>query len=208
MTTVEERQAQLDALAAEVRACTQCPLHTGRTNAVPGAGPVVAEIMFIGEGPGFNEDQQGLPFVGASGKLLDELLQKIGLSRREVFIANVIKCRPPGNRDPRVPEIEACAPYLDRQIEIINPKMVVTLGRFSMAKWFPKTAKITQIHGQAKKIGGRLVMPMFHPAAALRNPGLRPDLEADFMKMPALINKMDQMRDEEPPEEATQLSLF
>jgi uracil-DNA glycosylase family 4 len=207
MTTVEERQAQLDAIAAEVSACTTCPLHLGRTRAVPGDGPVTAEIMFIGEGPGFHEDQQGLPFVGASGNYLDELLQSIGLHRSQVFIANVIKCRPPGNRDPRSGEIEACTAYLDRQLEIINPKMVVTLGRFSMAKWFPR-GKITRIHGQARKIDGRLYVPMFHPAAALRNPKLRDDVEADFKRIPELLARLDEMRDDSPPEPAKQLSLF
>ena len=207
MTTVEERQAALDALAAEINACTRCLLHQGRTKAVPGSGPVDAEIMFIGEGPGVNEDRQGLPFVGASGDLLDKMLQLIGLDRKAVFIANVVKCRPPGNRDPRSAEIKACESFLARQLELIDPKMIVTLGRFSMARWFPKE-KISKIHGQAKKIDGRLCMPMFHPAAALRNPRLLPEVEADFKKIPDLIKQMDAMRDETPPEQMTQLSMF
>ncbi|MBN1286080.1 MAG: uracil-DNA glycosylase [Anaerolineae bacterium] len=207
MTTVEERQAALDAIAGEIRACTLCPLHEGRTNAVPGSGPVNAEVMFIGEGPGATEDEQGLPFVGASGRLLDELLNMIGMKRDQVFIANVVKCRPPGNRDPRTSELTTCAPYLDRQIELIDPKMIITLGRYSMARWFPE-GKITQIHGQAKKIEGRLIMPVYHPAAALRNPSWRPQLEADFKQIPALIRQIGTIKDEEPPEEATQLSLF
>ena len=205
--TDQERQARLDAIAAEVHACTRCPLHQSRSKAVPGSGSATAEIMLIGEGPGFYEDQQGLPFVGASGKYLDDLLGSIGLDRRDVFITNVVKCRPPGNRDPLAPEIEACADYLDRQIDLINPKLVVTLGRFSMAKWFPN-AKITQIHGQARKIGGRLYMHMYHPAAGLRNPRLQPEIEADFRKIPALLAEMEQMRDDSPPESAQQLSLF
>ncbi len=199
--------SELEAIAEEVCQCTLCPLHKGRTHAVPGSGPATAEIMFIGEGPGANEDRQGLPFVGASGNLLDAMLQKIHLDRDKVFITNVVKCRPPGNRDPRKPEIEACKPYLERQIEALDPKMIITLGRFSMARWFPD-GKITKIHGQAKKMDGRLIMPMFHPAAALRNPRLRPEVEADFQKIPDLIAKMDSMRDEEPPQEATQLSMF
>ncbi len=207
MPTVEERQAELDAIAAEVNACVKCPLHKVRTKAVPGSGPVTAKIMFIGEGPGFYEDQQGLPFVGASGKYLDELLASIGMDRRKVFITNVVKCRPPGNRDPQPSEIDTCADYLDRQIEIINPRMIITLGRYSMAKWFPN-GKITQIHGQAKKFGGRLVMPMFHPAAVLRTPNLRPSMEADFKKIPELLTEAENLGDEPPPEQAQQLSLF
>ncbi|GAB4465860.1 MAG: uracil-DNA glycosylase [Anaerolineae bacterium] len=207
MSNTDERRAELEAVAQEVHACTRCPLHQSRTNAVPGSGPVTAEIMFIGEGPGFYEDQQGLPFVGASGKFLDELLQGVGLERRNVYITNVVKCRPPGNRDPRPDEIEACAGYLDRQIALIDPKMIITLGRFSMAKWFPN-GRITQIHGQARKIGGRLYMPMFHPAAALRNPKLRPEVEADFSKIPELLKEMANLRDDAPPDQAQQLSLF
>jgi uracil-DNA glycosylase family 4 len=129
---------ELQALAAEITQCTKCLLHRGRTKAVPGEGPANSEIMFIGEAPGFHEDQQGRPFVGAAGKFLEELLESIGLKRQDVYIANVIKCRPPGNRDPLPEEIEACEPYLDRQIELIQPRMVVTLGRFSMARAFPR----------------------------------------------------------------------
>jgi len=142
--------SELESLAAEISRCTRCLLHRGRTKAVPGVGPSNAEIMFIGEAPGFHEDQQGLPFVGAAGNFLDELLGSIGLKRQEVFIANVIKCRPPGNRDPLPEEIEACKPYLDRQIELIQPQLVVTLGRFSMARAFPK-ARISRIHGQPRQ---------------------------------------------------------
>lgn len=207
MSNIEERQATLDALAEEIKSCTLCPLHEGRTHAVPGSGPVSAEVMFIGEGPGANEDEQGLPFVGASGRLLDEMLQMINLSRDEVFITNVVKCRPPGNRDPRRGEVEACKPYLDRQIELIDPKIIITLGRFSMARWFPD-GRITKIHGETKKFGGHLVMPVYHPAAALRNPKWRPELEDDFKKIPDLIQKFDTIKGEDPPEQATQLNLF
>ncbi len=131
------REQALEAIYARVRTCSRCPLHVGRTHAVPGAGPVNATIMFIGEAPGFHEDQQGLPFVGAAGKLLNELLEKAGIDRNTVYISNVIKCRPPGNREPAPEEVEACAPYLDQQIDIIKPKVIVTLGRYSMARAFP-----------------------------------------------------------------------
>jgi DNA polymerase len=161
-------------------------LAAGRKNAVPGEGPANAELMLIGEGPGFHEDQQGRPFVGASGQFLTELLQNAGYKREEVFIANVVKCRPPGNRDPQPDEISACAPYLDRQIALINPKVIVTLGRFSMSRYFPG-AKISAIHGQAKKIDGRTVVAMFHPAAALHQPALRQSIEEDFHKLKQII---------------------
>jgi DNA polymerase len=163
--------------------------------------------MFIGEAPGFHEDQQGRPFVGAAGRFLDELLEGIGLKREQVYIANVIKCRPPGNRDPLPEEIEACKPYLDRQIELIQPKLVVTLGRFSMARAFPK-ARISHIHGQPRKIGGVVYYPMYHPAAALHQPSLRPMVEEDMHRIPELIEQAAQMAESELPPEAKQLSLF
>ncbi|MGQ9815808.1 MAG: uracil-DNA glycosylase family protein, partial [Candidatus Roseilinea sp.] len=156
----------LNTLANAVRQCALCPLSQTRTNAVPGEGPASAEIMFVGEGPGFNEDKQGRPFVGAAGQFLNELLQIAGFKREDVYITNVVKCRPPGNRDPLPEEIQACARYLDRQIELINPKVIVTLGRFSMARWFPNE-KISATHGKTKRVGGRVVVAMFHPAAAL-----------------------------------------
>ncbi len=200
-------QDSLEKVASQVKVCQGCPLHFGRKNAVPGVGPVNARIMFIGEGPGFHEDQQGKPFVGAAGKFLDELLEMIGLKRSEVYITNVIKCRPPGNRDPRPEEIEACRDYLDRQIALIRPKMIVTLGRFSMARYFPN-AKISQIHGQARKIDGILYYPMYHPAAALHQPSLRPDVEEDMAKIPDLIARIDEFADSPPQQEVQQLSLF
>ncbi len=202
-------QDTLTTIAAEVNVCTQCKLSQGRTRAVPGEGPATAEIMFIGEGPGFHEDQQGRPFVGAAGKFLEELLALIGLKREQVFIANVVKCRPPGNRDPEADELEACNRYLDRQIAALNPKVIVTLGRFSMAKFFPN-AKISAIHGQAKRLDGRLVVAMFHPAAALHQARFKEPLIEDFKKLPALIQSADQApaapEADEPP--AEQLSLF
>ncbi len=179
--------AELTQIAQEVRVCTQCPLHTTRKLSVPGEGPSNAQILFIGEGPGHNENEQGRPFVGAAGKFLDELLEKAGLQRRHVFICNVVKCRPPNNRDPEPQEILACGKYLDRQIAAINPKVIVTLGRFSMNKFFP-SARISQIHGRASRVDGRLVVAMYHPAAALHQPNLRPELEADFAGLAKLLH--------------------
>jgi uracil-DNA glycosylase family 4 len=200
--------SELSQLAEQVVACTKCILSKSRTKAVPGEGPENAHMLFVGEGPGFHEDKQGRPFVGAAGQFLQELLAGIGMKREEVFIANVIKCRPPGNRDPMPEEIEACRAYLDRQIELINPRVVVTLGRYSMARWFPN-AKISAIHGQPRKIDGRLIVPMFHPAAALHQPSLRKDVEADFCKLPDILAEFEQMENNEPPPpEAEQLSLF
>ncbi len=199
--------SELEALAAQVAQCTQCLLHRGRTNTVPGEGPEHADIMFIGEAPGFHEDQQGRPFVGAAGKFLDELLESIGLTRKDVFIANVIKCRPPGNRDPLPEEIEACKPFLDRQIELVQPKLVVTLGRFSMARAFPK-ARISRIHGQPRKIDGVLYYPMYHPAAALHQPSLRSVIKEDMLRIPELIEQAAQIAESTLPTEAEQLQLL
>lgn len=210
--SLTERQAALQEIADRVRQCTLCPLSTGRTNAVPGAGRVDAEIMFVGEAPGFYEDQQGLPFVGASGKYLDELLGKIGMTRDEVFITNVVKCRPPGNRDPLPDEIDICvSTYLKQQVEIIQPKLIATLGRFSMALFFPKDARITKIHGHPLRANNRIYYPLFHPAAVLRNPNLRPAMEADFKRISELIAEIGQASEPDeppPPPPPQQLSLF
>lgn len=195
-------------LAKEVAACRRCPLAQGRTRAVPGEGPENAAIMFIGEGPGFHEDQQGRPFVGAAGQFLDELLQSIGLRRDEVYITNVVKCRPPGNRDPQPDEIEACQSYLDRQIALIKPKVIVTLGRYSMARAFPNE-KISAIHGRPRKIDGVVYVPMFHPAAALHQPALRRTVEEDFARLPKILADLDRVDQvTPPPDEPQQLSLF
>lgn len=194
-----DRVAELNAIAARVRTCTLCPLHQGRTLAVPGAGSSSAEILFIGEGPGFHEDRQGLPFVGRSGDYLTHLLTTIGLKRDDVFITNVVKCRPPDNRDPLPNEIATCSPYLDQQIALIDPLVIVTLGRFSMARYFPN-GKITQIHGQPRFDDGRAYYPLFHPAAVLRNPSLQPQMEGDFRAIPELVERVRQMRaDAAPP---------
>ena len=197
----------LEKVVSEIKGCQACGLHYSRSHVVPGEGAAKAPVMFIGEGPGFHEDQQGRPFVGAAGKFLDELLVMVGLKREDVFITNVVKCRPPGNRDPRTEEIDACRNYLDRQIALIRPKIIVTLGRFSMARYFPN-AKISQIHGQARKIDGILYYPMYHPAAALHQPSLRPKVEDDMVKIPDLIARIDEFADSEPQQDATQLSLF
>jgi len=178
----------LKQVAQEVAVCQKCQLHHGRKHAVPGEGPSNAKIMFIGEGPGFYENEQGRPFVGAAGKFLEELLAGIGMRREQVFIGNVVKCRPPGNRDPLPEEISACGAYLDRQIAAINPQVVVTLGRYSMARFLPN-AKISSVHGQSFQVNGRLVVPMYHPAAALHQPSLKSDVERDFARLPELISK-------------------
>jgi len=202
-------------VAAEAAICTKCNLHFSRKKAVPGEGPADAEIMFIGEGPGFHENEQGRPFVGPAGKFLDDLLAGIGMKREQVFIGNVVKCRPPSNRDPLPEEVDACSDYLDRQIAAINPKVIVTLGRFSMAKFLPN-AKISEIHGQSFNVKGRLVVPMFHPAAALHQPSLKNTVVDDFSHLPALISQASAVRSKEleeeknvePKQEPKQLSLF
>jgi uracil-DNA glycosylase family 4 len=200
-------KSELETLNQQIAACEKCILHKSRVKAVPGIGPGKADIMFIGEAPGFHENQRGLPFVGAAGKFLDDLLEKIGLRREDVFITNVVKCRPPGNRDPQSSEIEACRPYLDRQIKLIQPKMIITLGRFSMARYFPN-AKISQIHGKPRKIEGVIYYPMYHPAAALHQPSLRRTVEEDMLKIPDLLVQIDEMAESKRPEQAEQLSLF
>ncbi|MGE0227357.1 MAG: uracil-DNA glycosylase [Dehalococcoidia bacterium] len=171
----------------EIADCPRCALARTRSRTVPGTGPSTADIMFIGEAPGAREDELGLPFVGAAGRFLDDLLASIGLSRADVYICNVVKCRPPGNRDPEPEEIGACEPFLDRQIAIVNPRVIVTLGRFSMARWFPGMA-ISRIHGRAREFDGRTVVPMYHPAAALHRGDLRAVIEADFAQLPQLIH--------------------
>ena len=183
--TAEETLAQI---AREVTACTNCALHHSRRKSVPGEGPATAEIMFIGEGPGFHENEQGRPFVGAAGKFLDQLLAQAGVTRAEVWIGNVVKCRPPENRDPLPEELAACNEYLERQIQAINPSIIVTLGRYSMNKFFPG-AKISAVHGQMRKVGDRYVIAMFHPAAALHQASLKPAILADFAKLPELLKQ-------------------
>ena len=215
MMNSEETLAQI---AKEVSVCTKCALHHSRKKAVPGEGPAHAEIMFIGEGPGFHENEQGRPFVGAAGQFLYQLLAQAGVTRADVFITNVVKCRPPGNRDPLPDEIETCTShYIDRQIEIINPRIIVTLGRFSMGKFMPGV-KISQVHGQMRKVGDRYVIAMFHPAAALHQASLKPAILADFAKLPELLAQARaglgrsvaeaKKQEEADEEEPKQLNLF
>jgi DNA polymerase len=203
--------SDLTLVAEQIRACQRCRLALTRGQAVPGEGPEHAPILLIGEGPGFHEDRQGRPFVGRSGDLLEKLLASIGLSRRDVFITNVVKCRPPDNRDPLPDEIEACRPYLDHQIELIRPRLVLTLGRISMARYFPGQS-ITRIHGQIKQVGETGYVPMFHPAAALRNPQWMVAIRQDFAQLAPLVAELYPGRTGEPlasaPDEEQQLSLF
>ena len=201
----------LDDVARAVRNCTDCPLHRGRTNAVPGEGSPTAELMFIGEGPGFHEDRQGRPFVGPAGQLLEGLLASIGTNRDQVFIANMVKCRPPDNRDPQPAEISACSKYLDRQIELVNPKIIITLGRFSLGRFFPGES-ITRARGRLRQKDGQLIFPVMHPAAALRRPELRSTMVEDFR---AIGHALAQPPEPEPPEaipepasRAEQIDLF
>lgn len=204
-------------LAKEVAVCEKCALYHSRKRAVPGEGPADAEIMFVGEGPGFYENEQGRPFVGAAGKFLDELLEQAGLKRDQVWITNVVKCRPPGNRDPLPDEVATCDQYLERQIDAINPSIIITLGRHSMGKFIPG-AKITAVHGQMRKVRERYVVAMYHPAAALHQASLKPAIVADFAKLPDLLAQARKGlgrdgvysgNNQKPqPEKPEQLSLF
>jgi uracil-DNA glycosylase len=179
-------EALLTAVAAEVSGCTRCPLHKGRTHTVPGEGNPITDVLLVGEGPGAREDATGRPFVGPAGQLLDELLHAIGWAREHVFIANVVKCRPPGNRDPEAEEIAACRPYLDRQEAALDPAVIVTLGRHSLRRYLPD-ARIGEVHGRLRRSGGRFVYPMYHPAAALHQASLRETLFADIRGLPAAL---------------------
>lgn len=192
-------------LYREVALCQDCALAKNRTQVVPGEGPQNAQILFIGEAPGWHEDKQGRPFVGPAGKFLDELLSIIGLKRDDVYIANVIKCRPPNNRDPLPPEIDACKRWLDWQIELIKPKIIVTLGRYSMARYFPGQY-IGKIHGTFKKQDGVIYFAMYHPAAALHQQKLRQVIEDDMRKIPQILADSAEVVEEQ--EEPGQLSLF
>lgn len=191
----------------QIRGCPLCDLSRTRTNAVPGHGNYDADIMFIGEAPGFHEDRNGEPFVGAAGKFLDEMLESINLDRSSVYITNVVKCRPPGNRDPLPDEIAACSGYIDRQIELVNPKVVVTLGRFSMSRWFPKE-RISRIHGRPQRVGTIMVVPMYHPAAALHQGSLRATIEADMKKLPQIVAQIEAEEDVHEDPDAEQMRLF
>ncbi len=203
----EQRREQLVALYEEVSECERCPLHAGRTKAVFGAGNADAELMFVGEAPGAEEDRQGLPFVGRAGQLLNQLLEEIGMKREDAFVANVLKSRPPGNRDPQPEEIEACWPYLERQIQLIEPRVIATLGNFATKKITGNQTGITRVRGtpQVHEIAGRtlFVFPLLHPAAALRTPSLVETLREDFAKLPGLISEsLPELEPPVPAEEA------
>ena len=204
----------LTQIAKEVTTCQKCALYHSRKLAVPGEGPAHSEVIFIGEGPGFHENEQGRPFVGAAGNFLNELLTEAGLKRPNVWIGNVVKCRPPSNRDPLPEELTACNEYLERQIAAINPKIIITLGRFSMSKYMPG-AKISSVHGQMRRVGDRFVIAMFHPAAALHQAALKPAILNDFAQLPkqleqarAALKRSASTAVEEPREDPQQLSLF
>jgi uracil-DNA glycosylase len=210
---------ELAAFGASIAGCTKCALAQGRTQVVFGVGDPASDLMFVGEAPGFHEDQQGKPFVGQAGKLLDKLLAGIGLSRDRVYVANVLKCRPPGNRDPQPDEIEACDGHLFRQIELIEPKVVATLGNFATKLLSGKPTGITRVHGteQPTTLGGRRVLlyPLYHPAAALYTPAMLKVLEADFARLPELLGREADPPPAIPPrlaplvaEPAVQLGLF
>ena len=197
--------SELSQLDDEIAGCQGCELCRQRRQAVPGEGAENADILFIGEAPGWHEDQQGRPFVGPAGQFLDELLQSIGLKRQDVYIANVIKCRPPANRDPLPSEVKACRKWLDRQIELIKPRMVVTLGRYSLAQFMPGES-MTKAHGKAKKKDGVIYFAMYHPAAALHQGSLRKVIMDDMQKIPAVLSQESAIKEEEPRPE--QLSMF
>ena len=210
---VDGRMEELEVVAAEVRSCPRCRLSQTRKRAVPGEGPSNAKLMFVGEGPGYWEDQEGRPFVGNAGKLLEELLAVISLTRADVYITNVVKCRPPNNRDPMPDELAACHEYLVRQIAAIEPRLIVTLGRFSAAKFFPPGRSMRMMHGTTVKFGRTTCMAVYHPAAALRDASLKPLLIEDFRKIPDLIATAEAEFEvsEQPPVPETapeQLSLF
>ncbi len=220
MDDAVERAAALREYAEQTASCTKCALAGGRTQVVFGSGNPDADLMFVGEAPGFHEDQQGIPFVGQAGKLLDRLLDGIGLTRADVYVGNVIKCRPPGNRDPLPDEIAACEPHLFRQIELIEPRLVATLGNFATKLLSGRPGGITRVHGHEQEVtlGSRTVLlyPLYHPAAALYTPSMLKVLEEDFARIPELLERADESPavNEDPapavqPEpESVQLGLF
>jgi uracil-DNA glycosylase len=197
--------SSLTELNAEIESCKICELAKHRTKVVPGDGPENARLLFIGEAPGWYEDQSGKPFVGAAGQYLDQLIGLIGYKRSQVYICNVIKCRPPENRDPMPGEIQACSKWLERQLELIKPRVIVTLGRYSMAKYFPGES-ISKVHGRSKRIGNIIYFAMYHPAAALHQGNLRKVIEADMLKLPAVLAEAGKM--EEEKDRPSQLNLF
>ena len=214
----------LQEIAEEIRGCTRCPLARARTQTVPGEGNPISDVLLVGEGPGAREDATGRPFVGPAGQLLEELLASIGWERRDVFIANIVKCRPPGNRDPDPEEVAACRPFLERQEGALDPALIVTLGRHSLQRYLPG-ARISSVHGQLRRQGGRHVFPMYHPAAALHQSSLRETLFRDVRSLPAALLAAREALEEErlasvrslaavpppaesPGDEAEQMTLF
>jgi DNA polymerase len=206
MADAVERAAALREYSELVATCTKCALAQGRTQVVFGSGSPDADLMFVGEAPGFHEDQQGVPFVGQAGKLLDRLLAGIGLTRGDVFVCNVLKCRPPGNRDPLPEEIAACEPHLFRQIELIEPKLVATLGNFATKLLSGRPTGITRVHGQPQEVAlgarGVTLYPLYHPAAALYTPSMLKVLEEDFARIPALLERVLDSPEPEPEPDA------
>lgn len=202
-----EGMSALTELYKEIATCRQCELAKQRTRVVPGEGAEDAAILFIGEAPGWHEDQQGRPFVGPAGQFLEELLASIGLKRQDVYICNVLKCRPPGNRDPLPTEIKTCQQWLDRQLQLIHPKMIVTLGRYSMARFFPGET-ITKVHGKARREGGVIYYAMYHPAAALHQQNLRETIKADMLKIPSLLAEIEKLPETKAAEKPQQLTLL
>ncbi|MFZ5391595.1 MAG: uracil-DNA glycosylase family protein [Patescibacteria group bacterium] len=183
------KEILLQNIAQDVKNCQKCQLCLKRTNTVPGNGDLNSELVFVGEGPGKNEDLQGVPFVGAAGKYLDKLLASIGLTRPQIFITNIVKCRPPDNRDPLPEEVATCSPFLAQQLQIIKPKLIITLGRHAMNFFLPNL-KISSAHGQPKRYQGQVYLPLYHPAAGLYNPATRTDIDSDFLKIPAILQKI------------------
>lgn len=197
---MDDKEKELEKIREEVSVCQKCKLGKTRVNAVPGEGDPNAEIIFIGEAPGANEDKKGIPFCGAAGNFLDEMLGSIGLDRKDIFITNTVKCRPPENRDPEDDEKTACRPFLEQQFKIINPKLIVCLGRHSAATFLPGAGTITTTHGKAfRRPSGQVYLPLYHPAAALHNGSLRQTLVADFNKIPEILKKINQSNNEKDP---------
>lgn len=195
------REEMLEAAAERIRACRDCPLGHSRTNAVPGTGPADARVMLIAEGPGRNEDEQGVPFVGPAGDFLDDLLPLAELGREEVFITNMLKCQAPGNRDPAPNELAACARHLDDQLDIIQPELIVTLGRFSLERFLPGEKSISDARGTLRQKDGRFIFPVMHPAAGLRRNDFRDRVVEDFLSIPEALRRV---REDPPPEDETE----
>ncbi|HNY93096.1 MAG TPA: uracil-DNA glycosylase [Flexilinea sp.] len=202
---MDDSYEKMTQLAQQIAVCEKCQLHLSRKKSVPGEGNIHSKILFIGEGPGLNENETGRPFVGQAGNFLNELLSTAKLKRQDVFITNVVKCRPPANRDPLPEELTACSSFLDEQIRLIDPLVIVTLGRFSMGRYFP-LARISSIHGKGHWVDGRMIVPMFHPAAALHQPNLRDSIMHDFALLPTYIHEVEEKITAEPVENANPAS--